>query len=1132
MESRTEKPYIALLEMCQAEEATLFACYRQLRELVERLCREQMEDDTLQMTDLAARISFVASKVGLSYRMQNRLHTFRLHSNAVLNMREQPCRGKLLRDVGTVAWLIRTLTDVPVPAGLEPLLPQAEEETTTQVQLSGRIRRMRVCFQYADETFLYVLPVESISHELLKVRYHIAGTNDEFTETCRLLWPHAQLNLLDIQVRADGTLVPGFIVLEPDYLIDISSLAECYRDFGHHPANYLLARLQPSRNTIPLLIGNIANLFLDEWIHAEKDPEYIPCMKKAFRHYPLELAACRELYDRSKEQEFARDCKTHFEHIRDTVKDLFPRVGYALDREDAVLEPSYICEALGLQGRLDYMQRDMSAFIEMKSGKADEYSLPGKVEPKENHRVQMLLYQAVLQYSMGRDHREVRAYLLYTRYPLLYPARSSWALVRRAIDLRNRIVAGEYQVQRKSNVAYTALRLADIHPQVLNEKGMAGRFWEQYLAPSIRAVKEKMDALPQLEKNYLYAVYTFLVKELYTTKSGDTDRPGRRGVASLWLSTWAEKRESGEILYDLRIRENRTDDPACPCLTLSRQPMLPTEGVPEGLPNFRQGDAVVLYRRDDEDQNVTCQMIFKGTLESITTAEVSLRLRSVQQNRDVLPEAGRYAIEHDTMDGGFRGMFQGLSIYAQANPDRRKLLLGLREPEFDLSADASVCEAPDDFTRVVCKARAARDYFLLVGPPGTGKTSRALRQMVETFYQEDQAQILLLAYTNRAVDEICKSLDSIVPEISYIRIGNELSCDPAYRRHLLEHRLKDCATRAEVVHALGQCPIVVGTVASVSAKPDLFRVKSFEVAIIDEASQILEPQLLGILCARDEAGKNVVGKFILIGDHKQLPAVVLQSAAASEVECDGLKQLGISNFRESLFERLYRGLHRVGNYDSAVVRRACDMLSKQGRMHPEVASFANTYFYQGLLDSVGLPHQVEELPVHRIKEGAYASLLGRRVSFVPSVAEKIAMKTNHSEGQIVAGLAQEIYRLYEADGFDPDRTLGIITPYRSQIALIRRYLAETGIAALEGVWVDTVERFQGSERDVIIYSFCVNHAFQLDFLSSPMEENGQKIDRKLNVALTRARKQLFVTGVPELLRENPLYRELLRRLGE
>ena len=118
--------------------------------------------------------------------------------------------------------------------------------------------------------------------------------------------------------------------------------------------------------------------------------------------------------DKEKERQFFEDCKLHFDHIRETVNDTFHAAGYELDKTDAVLEPSYICEALGLQGRLDYMQRDMSSFIEMKSGKADEYAIRGKVEPKENNKVQMLLYQAVLQYSMGMDHRKVKAYLLYT----------------------------------------------------------------------------------------------------------------------------------------------------------------------------------------------------------------------------------------------------------------------------------------------------------------------------------------------------------------------------------------------------------------------------------------------------------------------------------------------------------------------------------------------------------------------------------------------------------------------------------------------------------------------------------------------------------------------------------------------
>ena len=92
----------------------------------------------------------------------------------------------------------------------------------------------------------------------------------------------------------------------------------------------------------------------------------------------------------------------------------------------------------------------------------------------------------------------------------------------------------------------------------------------------------------------------------------------------------------------------------------------------------------------------------------------------------------------------------------------------------------------------------------------------------------------------------------------------------------------------------------------------------------------------------------------------------------------------------------------------------------------------------------------------------------------------------------------------------------------------KKEIESLGIPALNRILVDTVERFQGSERDVIIYSFCVNYPYQLKFLSNLTEEEGVLIDRKLNVALTRARKQMFITGVPELLERNPLYKSLLK----
>ena len=1071
--SEAIESYELLLAVCKAGEDELTVGYKQMRDLLERICRAQMQSGSLQMTDLSARISFIAAKTGLSVGEQNRLHTFRLTSNQILNRRLEPNRENLLRDVKTLAFLVRKLSGENIPDELYRLLPRADATYLVAPPARERVRRMRVCFQYADEQYLYVTPLDEVSERPYLVRYNIPQINEEFAETCKLLWQHAQMNLLDVAIDEAGILTPSFIVLEPDYLIDISSLAECFRDYGHHPGNYFLSRMQPIENARPLLLGNIANLFLDEWIHApNEDIDYRTCMQKAFRRYPIELAACPDLRDREKERQFFDDCKLHFEHIRETVNDTFHTAGYELDKTDAVLEPSYICEALGLQGRLDYMQRDMSSFIEMKSGKADEYAIRGKVEPKENNKVQMLLYQAVLQYSMGMDHRKVKAYLLYTRYPLLYPSRPSWAMVRRVIDLRNRIVADEYGIQLHNNPEYTARKLEEINAFTLNERGLRGRFWETYLRPPIDRFQEKLQRLSAIEKSYFYAVYNFLTKELYTSKSGDVDYEGRTGAASLWLSTLAEKCEAGEIIYNLRIRENHAADEHKAYLLLVRSDFEEKElsetvadnDIQNVLPNFRQGDAIILYERNCGTDNVTNKMVFKGNIEHLTDHEISIRLRATQQNPSVLPADSLYAIEHDTMDTTFRSMYQGLYAYLSATQERRDLLLAQRPPKFDESLDSLVSQAKDDFTRVALKAQAAQDYFLLIGPPGTGKTSCALKKMVETFHADKGVQILLLSYTNRAVDEICKSLASIRPAVDFIRVGSELSCDETYRTHLIENELASCNRRSEVYERIRSCRIIVGTVAAISGKPELFRLKHFNVAIIDEATQILEPQLLGILCARGEEGGNAIDKFILIGDHKQLPAVVLQSSEQSAIYEESLMSIGLTNLKDSLFERLYRNC--TARQSSLTSHPSYDMLCRQGRMHPEVALFANRAFYGGRLISVGLPHQLED------------SDTVCRLAFYPSIPEKTGTSTkiNHSEARIVADLVARIYEDCRID-FDEARTLGIITPYRSQIALIKKEIAALGIPALNRIMVDTVERFQGSERDVIIYSCCINSYF-------------------------------------------------------
>ncbi|HOY21208.1 MAG TPA: C-terminal helicase domain-containing protein, partial [Haliscomenobacter sp.] len=154
------------------------------------------------------------------------------------------------------------------------------------------------------------------------------------------------------------------------------------------------------------------------------------------------------------------------------------------------------------------------------------------------------------------------------------------------------------------------------------------------------------------------------------------------------------------------------------------------------------------------------------------------------------------------------------------------------------------------------------------------------------------------------------------------------------------------------------------------------------------------------------------------------------------------------------------------------------------------------------------------------------ALSSQRMIFCATPLDKIgaAHKTNRHEAEMVGELVAKIQALYAHNGrpFTP-RSLGIITPYRAQIAQIRQALQQKGID-VDQITIDTVERYQGGARDIIIISLSTNTASQFRSLISLSEEG---VDRKLNVALTRAREQLIILGNGELLSGNAVYRELM-----
>lgn len=949
----------------------------------------------------------------------------------------------------------------------------------------------------------------------MPVWIHRDRVNSEFDETLCLLEPGSKLNLVDV-IIVDGGLLPRFLILEPDYLVDASALAECAQEYGTCWQRYFWNRIRPKTITDSILLGNAVNLIFDELITAKdfRSVTFDSLMPKIFARYPIEFVSAKSV-----DRRFFQNLHSQFETLKRILSTDFSALG--IDRRKAMVEPSFICEALGLQGRLDFLQVENGLCgIELKAGRPP-YPENDLSKVSFPHRAQCALYQSMIQSVLGVKLENQHFYLLYSRNlnpeGCLRPVETSTRKLQKLLNLRNKIVSVERDISRYGYVQAEWLVSRLTADNLIPRPSL---FTERYIRPEIDCGRRRLERRDDndLALRYFYRFYAFVSREHYLSKIGYPSGSGISGVASLWRMTRDEKEREGYMFSGLRLVRN------CAAEDIPEVEFILPENTPS--PDFRLGDIVLFYVCDTDADRVSTRQVFKATIASMTTDRVVLRLRDNQSYAEALPIASCYAVEHDYVDSSFLLQYKGLYTMLDASPHRRGLLVGEagESPVRNMSRRLSYEYDSPDLSRILLKALQAEDYFLLVGPPGTGKTSVALRNMVREFLAIPDYQILLVAFTNRAVDEICDKLETIGEVDDYIRVGQTLSCDVAYRSHLLSERMKQCRNREEASRSIHSCRVFVATLSSLSGKMELFNLKRFDVAIVDEASQILEPQLVGLLSAKTPTGRDAVGKFILIGDHKQLPAVVVQSAEESVITDERLRSAGFVDCCISLFERLYRRLPEGSPF--------ADMLDCQWRMHPDIASFANTYFYKGALRDGNAPHQISLLPFTNMGDDKWERVIAtKRTAFFPTKTLCVGKKYNNEEACKTAAIVNALYRLYERNGLEFDeRSVGIITPYRHQIARIRQELDKFGISAFDTIRVDTVERFQGSQNDCIIYSFCVNDESQLEWLPSYTEESGQLIDRKLNVALTRARRQLFVLGNSQLLSRNPIYRILITHL--
>ena len=1138
--------------------------YQAMNFTFKKCLNQKINDTNINFSGDFAKTDFLLKEHNAPASLVRSTHDMRVRFRKQHELSDDELQTFCLLDLKNLCLFISFVYKADIPQRLAALFPSANtphQPSSINHQPSTANHQpasIRVIVDAWDDHFIYAQAEQPTDDEPIKICYNPATNNlqpppTSFPYLKPLLHQGTQLNLVRPR-ETDNILYPELIIYEPDYLVNISTVAHCFTNYADSALVELVKKLEPQRITEQIVLGNFAGQLLDEAIHQLPDTyPYAQSVKTFFRDHAVSLLTANpgpQFHDEARRQQ---------KNIAQAIHTTLPQQVPQFNSKEGIVEPSFFCEMLGLQGRMDYLQLDFKVLMEQKSGKgAFPYNNFTKPIQTTEHYVQMLLYVALIRYNFSEIYRQnggVRAFLLYSKYTssLLDPGYAATELLQQAFQVRNTLAWAELLYAQPNGYRI----LETLTPERLNAKHVNNRLWTDWQRPQIASVLDPIQQASPLEKAYFFRFMTFIANEHVMAKLGNKTKESS-GFAATWHDTLDEKRLAGNIYDNLTLisPDNTTTGPIKSVLLKF------AETEDNDMSNFRVGDIVILYPYEKgKEPDARKTMVHRCTIEHITTDTIRLSLRAAQaDNRVFARQTDKpWAIEHDFMESSFSSLYRGMHAFLLAPQQRRDLLLLQRTPQIDYTS--TLKGDYGTFNPLALRVKRAKDLFLIIGPPGTGKTSFGLLYTVKEELLEPHSSVLLLSYTNRAVDEICSKLTE--EGIDFIRMGGSYSCAEEYQDKLISSKVQQSNTTSELKDTLVHTRVFVGTTTALNSNIALFQLKQFSLAVIDEASQILEPHLIPLLSAHYQ-GVPAIRKFVLIGDHKQLPAVVQQKEEVSKVYEPLLNDILLSDCRLSLFERL---LKKYAHNDDVVY-----MLRKQGRMHQDIALFPNIAFYNGQLEVVPLPHQLAPLPqrhnpsskpTDRHDSGNLSSLLRQPSSLLPPTSltsllqtQRIAFiatqqpedspsdKVNLVEAEMIAATVAKIYEIEQPYGFDPDKTVGVIVPYRNQIAAVRKAIAQQqnksslftlhssleNHSPLDSITIDTVERFQGSQRKYILYGFTVQQYYQLNFLTNNQffdTTDGSIVDRKLNVAMTRAEEHLIMFGNAELLANNLTFAKLI-----
>lgn len=541
--------------------------------------------------------------------------------------------------------------------------------------------------------------------------------------------------------------------------------------------------------------------------------------------------------------------------------------------------------------------------------------------------------------------------------------------------------------------------------------------------------------------------------------------------------------------------------------------------------NFEFGRPVAFFRIDEKNQ-----IKYFNFTASVSYVDGDRMVVAVPDNGQLIDVQGaeQVGIQLFFDETSYKTMFEALDRVMKA-----KGRLGyLRDLFYSRLKAETFTFAPMHFPylnptqeEAVNRVLWAKDVAVVHGPPGTGKTTTLVEAIYETLRRENQ--VLVCAQSNMAVDWISEKL--VDRGINVLRIGNptrvndkmlsftyerRFEAHPDYEmlwsirkaiRELRAHhkrgdekyhqkleRLKERATELEVrinAQLFGEARVIACTL--VGSANHLLEGQKFGTLFIDEAAQALE--------AACWIPIRRVSRVILAGDHCQLPPTVKSIAALK------------GGLGKTLMERI------VENKPEVVT-----LLKMQYRMNEEIMRFSSDWFYGNMVESAPEVKYRSildfDIPMTWIDTNQF-SVDGLR--FTEEFVGESFGRINKAEAELTLLVLEEYFKkIGKQRVLDERLDVGIISPYRAQVQYLRRQIKKKEWAKpyRQLISVNTVDGFQGQERDIILISLVrANDDGQIGFLRDL---------RRMNVAITRARMKLIILGDASTMTQHPFYRKL------